>query len=789
VSSEGDDSSDVPGEVVPPLPHPGVRLAGIPRLIGRPTETAQIAEFLRRVNRRAGGLLLFSGEAGVGKTRILHEAEAIATGLGMNVFSVDCEAQKRGVAYAPWVEMIRRYVDSTPRERVHRTTRPYLSVLSQLVPELADRVWLFDPSTPPVEWDRQILLEGASRFWVALAEAQPLLLSMDNLEGADAGSLELLETLARACPGSPVGIVCAYRDGHTEENRPLQRLLTSLKGQRLCETSVLKPFDRGVLGELIGAALGQTEVPPGVRNALHAKTKGNPLYTVEWLQWLVDQGKAYATPKGWVWPTVSELKMPASVERTILARLGRLEEGSQIAAPVPQRLAVLPFANLSSDPDDEYFADGLTEELITVLSHIRELRVIARTSVIQYKTTSKSISQIGSELGVSSILEGSVRKSDHRIRITAQLIDAQTQEHSWGETYDRELANVFTVQAQIAKLVARHLKVRMHPKEQARLEARPPIQSDSYLAYLKGRTLLHTATRASLEAAKEQFRLAISLDPMNAAAYAALSDVTGSLGGWYAGAPRSQWLTERRRWAVRAVDLDPNLGEAHTALAVALWGDNDYAAAEKEFKRALALNPSYSPAHHWYAELLEEEARTDEALVQFALAEGADPIWPNNLYCSAWLLIWLGKLDEALVKIQKLTELPFRMPEHPYLMARYHLARSDLKGCLKELDRFEKAEQNPRWKPVVRAVRCALAGEKEEARALLRREETLPEFPSTGWSTVWAYCELGDLDACFRWMAKRSHLQSFYHIRLDPRLEPMRNDPRFQALLRRMNLV
>ena len=456
------------------------------------------------------------------------------------------------------------------------------------------------------------------------------------------------------------------------------------------------------------------------------------------------------------------------------------------ASSGPIGLAVLPFANISPDPKDEYFADGLTEELITVLSHMRELRVIARTSVMQYKATPRTVAQIGAELAVSSILEGSVRKDGNRLRVSAQLIDTASEGHVWADTYDRELDDVFAVQAGIAKQVADALKIELRASEAARLEARPPVRPDSYLAYLKGRALFYGTSRVALEAAKQQFELAISLDPKNAAAHSGLADTTVVLGWFYGDMPREERMEKIRRLATRALELDPNLAEAHTSLATVLVAGSEYAAAEGELKQALLLNPSYSPAHHWYAELLECEGRTDEALVEWSFAEGVDPFSPFNLGCSAWLLVWLGKLDEASVKLDKLGELQPHRPDYPYLLARYHLARSDVDSCLKELRRAEESEANPRWKRVLQAICSALSGEKEKARALLRDEESLPESAFAKWNIIWAYCELGDLDECFRWIEKGV---AFEQIRLDPRLGPIRSDSRFQGVLKKINLA
>jgi adenylate cyclase len=455
------------------------------------------------------------------------------------------------------------------------------------------------------------------------------------------------------------------------------------------------------------------------------------------------------------------------------------------------RLAVLPFANISPDPNDGYFADGLTEEMITVLSHLRELRVIARTSVIQYKATPKPVSQIGAELGVNAVLEGSVRKAGDQLRITVQLIDVGTQEHMWAATFDRKLDNVFEVQTEIAKRIATQLKVNIRSPESSRLETRPTVRPDSYLAYLKGRTLLHEDTRVALEGAKTQFERAVSLDPGNAGALSGLADVTRMTGWWFPEVPRSQWSETSRLLAAHAIDLDPGSAEAHASLALVLWDDFDYDAAETEFQRAVSLNPSYSLAHHWYGAFLEEEARAEEALLEFTLAEGADPLWIVNLALLAQLLLWLGRLDEALVKIRRIGELDAASPDYHTLLARYHLERSERKLYVQERTRYLELFQDPSRKALILALTYALSGEKDSARALLREEEARAEAGLTAFDLANVCALLGDLDGCFRWLdrAVENHALPLQPFRLDPRLEQVRTDPRFQTLLKRMNLA
>jgi adenylate cyclase len=454
-------------------------------------------------------------------------------------------------------------------------------------------------------------------------------------------------------------------------------------------------------------------------------------------------------------------------------------------------IAILPFSNISPDPKDEYFADGLTEELITVLSQLRDLRVISRTSVMQYKASTKTASLIGVELGVVSILEGSVRKAGNRIRVTAQLIDARSDRHLWAKTYDRELDDIFAVQTEIARQVAEALQVELRATEDARLGARGSVRPDSYLAYLKGRTRLHERSETALNEAKEQFELALSLDPKNAAAISGLADVIRLMGWRTHDIPRASWEEKTRRLVGQAIELDPNLAEAHTSLGLILWEAYDYAGAEKQYQLSLALNPSYSAAHHWYATLLEDEGRLDEALREARLAEGADPLAPGYVSFLAMLLIDLKKFDEAFLKIQRLGVLEPDSHRYYDTLQEFHRNRSELAECLVACRRAEEAQTNPAWKRMWHVYYLVTAGEPQLARTLLKSEEVSPEFPGLAWLVGWAYALLGDLDSCFRCLevAVETHNIALQPFRTRSELESVRSDPRFQLLLKKMNLA
>jgi adenylate cyclase len=458
-------------------------------------------------------------------------------------------------------------------------------------------------------------------------------------------------------------------------------------------------------------------------------------------------------------------------------------------------IAVLPFTNISPDSKDEYFADGLTEELITVLSKLRELRVISRTSVMLYKLSPKSASQIGTELGVASILEGSVRKAGNRIRVTAQLIDAASDRHLWAETYDRELDDIFGVQTELAKQVAESLKIELRATEVARLEERPATRTDSYLAYLKGRSLMRDASsgdsRGSASAAIAQFELAISLDGRNAAAYAGLADAHRYRVYTSEGEIRATSDRAGRQAVARALELDPNLAEAHASLALIIWDDYEYLTAEKEYLFALSLNPSNSFAHCFYGVLLQDEGRIDDALREHRLAEATDPLWSENLLFLSRLLGWMGRLDEALVKVQKIGELAPDSNSHRFALLWYYLARSDAESFGTVMDRLVEGVRHPRAGPAGQALKYALAGQKERARAILEEEDTLPEYIPDESICAMASAEIGDLDRCFRWMNKacENHALMLQPFRVDPRFGAVRRDPRFSLLLKRMHLA
>jgi adenylate cyclase len=479
------------------------------------------------------------------------------------------------------------------------------------------------------------------------------------------------------------------------------------------------------------------------------------------------------------------LEAPMELYRVVLPWATRVPTS---ATKGPIRLAVLPFTNMSIDPADLYLADGLTEELITVLSQLVELRVIARTSVMPYKSTSKGVSQIGSELRVSAILEGSVRKAGNRLRVTAQLIDVESEGHVWAKSYDRELDDVFAVQSELAKQVAEALKVELRPAEEVRLDAKPTVRPDSYLLYLKGRSLLQSVwSEPAFRGAKEQFELALSIDDANARAHSGLADALMLLKWGHFLRPEDERGSEIRDHVMRALALDPNLAEAHSSLGDILWDSRAIREAEKEFQRALALNPSYSHARASYGHLLWELGRADEALREVKLAEELDP---NSVQYVSWLvqlLIQMRRLDETAVKLEKLKELDREGFEYLGLLSYYHYARSELDRALQLTDRMD--EIRPGESGLHRTWIYAAMGRREDAWKVIREQEKpAAKRPLTDLAMMHAV--VGDLDGCFRYLSEAADQKDIplQFWRIEPVLEPVRSDPRFKQLLKQLNL-
>jgi len=455
-------------------------------------------------------------------------------------------------------------------------------------------------------------------------------------------------------------------------------------------------------------------------------------------------------------------------------------------------LAVLPLENLSGDASQNYFADGMTDELITDLAQISALRVISRTSVMAYKGARKPLPQIARELNVDAVVEGTVLRSGDQVRITAQLIEASTDKHLWSQSYEGELRDTLALQSRVASAIADQIRINLTPREQAALKNVKVVNPEAYESYLKGRYFWNKRTADGLKAALAYFEQAIEEDPKYAKAYSGLSDTYALLGDWqYAVMTPKEAFPEAKAAAIHALELDNTLGEAHNSLAFVLDGfDWDLDAGGREFQRAIELNPGYATAHHWYAWHLTLLGRFDEALAEMRKAENLDPL---SLIINADLAELLGlahSYDDSIIR-QSLKTIEM---DPNFALAHNQLAQAYLQKHMyaEAVAELQKAVELSRDSPtcIANLARAYVAsGKREEAVKLLN---TLKKRSTTGYSNAseiaMIYASLGDTDQAMNWLEKGFEERFNPGVLLRPGFDPLRSDPRFQNLLRRIGL-
>ncbi len=462
------------------------------------------------------------------------------------------------------------------------------------------------------------------------------------------------------------------------------------------------------------------------------------------------------------------------------------------SSPFPQvlTLAVLPLANLSGSPDEEYFADGMTDALITSLAKVRAWRVVSRTSIMRFKGTSRSLPAIAAELGVDAIIEGSVIRDGDRIRITAQLIDAERDQHLWAESYDRDFQDVFILQSEIAKTIAKEVQIVVTPEESSRLARAAEVSTDGYDAYLKGLQHFYRLTPHELETALQYFDISLEQNPDSALAH------TGVAAAWIGlqqmgFLPSSEATPKAEAAALRALEIDPDSAQAHHWLAVVRsWSEWKWDAAEELFNRAIELNPSYGDARTSYSHLLAVLGRFDEALVQAELALELDPLngWFQGIYGVD--LHMIHRYDEAIATFQEAIRLS---PDLPFvwfvLTGSYHFA-----------GRFEEAvdAEGSLW---------AALGDTESQRLLMQKYSDHGYQKAMAWSAdlaaersdaigaagVWVayrYSRAGMDEKVIEWMERGfDQRDPTMPYMLMPELDNVRSDPRVQKLMQQMGLL
>jgi TolB-like protein/Flp pilus assembly protein TadD len=450
-----------------------------------------------------------------------------------------------------------------------------------------------------------------------------------------------------------------------------------------------------------------------------------------------------------------------------------------------RRIAVLPFANLSSNPEDGYFADGMTEELITSLSAVRQLTVIARTSVMKYKGSQKGASDVGKELNAGSLIEGSVRKAGNKVRITAQLIDTSTEGHLWAQNYDRQLEDVFAIQSEIAEKVAGELKIRLVDSEKRVITKKDTENTEAYTCFLRGRELLREGTGASLRQGIALFEKAIELDPGFARAYVGEAECHQLLSD-KGSEPVGISLTTVRRLLGRALNLDPNLPEAHSALSNVLFNEDDVVGSEAEARRALELNPNL-PEPYWnLSELAAVKGDPGAMVRQIEAAYRLDPIRPDFIFRVGVAYLNTGRQEEALEFWKKTEQLA---PAFAYRgMTEYYLAKGELEKAKEFLAKLEKLDPtNPRvaW---VGGVIAAMEGDRERALLAVRKIGDAKMGP-IGFNFIgYVYYALGDLDSYFGYLnrAVEAHAMVASAVMYSPVFAKARADPRYLELVEKL---
>ncbi len=473
-------------------------------------------------------------------------------------------------------------------------------------------------------------------------------------------------------------------------------------------------------------------------------------------------------------------------------------------------LAVLPFENLTGDAGQDYFSDGLTEEMITRLGNLdpQHLGVIARTSVMHYKKSPEKLDQIGRELGVQYVLEGSIRRDSEKVRITAQLIEAKDQTHLWAREYDREVSHLLNLEAEIAREIADEIQTTLgDPKAVSSAGQFSPLWRNSlsltssaqnspqtyeaYDLYLKGQYFLNKRSPEGFRRAIDYYQQAIAKDPNYARAYAGLAD-SYALQGGYNTAPQTEFMPKARAAALRAVELDPNLPEAHTALALVVQNyDWDWQTSEKEFRRAIALNPNYATAHHWYAEHLTWLGRFDEAFRESENARQLDPLSLIIATDHGATLYFSRQYDRAIAQFLAVREMDPDFPHSTMIVLAYD-QRGMFAEVLAETEKARKATGDAPWLLSEEAYVFGRTGQAARAReALAKLEEWNRRQPVDAAAFVGPYIALGDKDQAFFWLEKAyaQHSNAMTWLKVSPIYDPLRGDPRFQDLLRRVGLA
>lgn len=651
------------------------------------------------------------------------------------------------------------------------------------------------------------IVRGTEQFRLAEAEGKLL-----RLPTGDGGAL-----VFRTTPEAPV--LCALEISKELKNHPKLRVRMGIHSGPVNEISDLneqaniagaginiahRVMDCGDAGHILLSKhvaedleqyprwrpylheLGECEVKHGVRVDvinLYGDEIGNPQVPRRF-QIL----KKHRTQVRWAATAAALLLLVGIIAASVLVS----KKSAQSISAIPEKsIAVLPLANLSRDPDNEYFAAGIQDEIITRLAQISDLKVISCSSTQRYKDSSQNLRRVATELGVTNILEGSVQKANNEVHVNVQLVNALTDSHLWADVYNRKLTDVFAVESEIAKSVADALQAKLTGSEQHAIAARPTESTEAHELYLKGRFFWNKRTPENFEKAITYFQQAIEKDTSYALAYSGMADCYALLAD-YGADPPDEMMPKAKAAALKALQIDPNLAEAHASLAEILHDyDWDYAGALREIDRAIELNPNYATAHQWRAEFLSAQGRHEEAIAEAKRALELDPLSMiiNRILGDAYLQA--RRYDEAITQSRKAIEIDPNFPSAHLVLGRSYGAKgqyseavaefvkmTELVGMGEASREMHNAYANGGWNGYLRYV-----AENPPTKATAGYKLAYPVAAS--------FAELGEKDEAFAWLEK-AYQQRDYQLtllRVSPEMDNLRSDPRFTDLLRRVGLA
>jgi len=745
------------------------RRAAIP-IVGRDEELAHLRESFKQAQSGSRRIVFVTGEPGAGKTTLVTALLDSIDGNGgaMRFARGQCVEQHGTVEpYMPVFEALTRLCREPDGAHfidiLHRLAPSWLAQMPSLV-SVEDRVRLQAQGTPQTRMLRE-MVEALE----AIASDTPFVLWLEDLHWADPSTLDLIGALARRGESARLLFIgtCRPLEALPADHR-LLALMDELPRQRQYAELALQPLSDEVL-------------------ATHQDESSGDDSSLS--------------------PVLPASQVGLSKQRTALIGMGLMGLGIVIAgvllwhlAPAPvataprvhaiRSIAVLPLDNYSGDPKEEFFADGMTDELTADLAKISALRVISRTSVMQFKGEHrKPLQEIARELNVDAVVEGSVLRSGDRVRITAELIDASADKHIWADSYERDSRDVLELQDEVASAIAREINVQLTPFEQARLAYSPKVDPVAHEAYLKGRFYLSSFTRQGVNKAIEQFRLAIKADPNFAPPYTGLADAFSYGEDWYF--PPNDVMPEAKAAVRKALEINSNSAEAHTSLCFILWQyDFDWSGAERECRNAIALNPNYAEAHHQYGSLLTFQGRYQESLVEMEKAHELDPLSAGITGDVSYPSTYSGKYEIAKQQLRKALDLDPNFYLAHWLLGWVDFQADAFADSVPELEKAQVADAPP-FILATLGFAYAKSGRRDQAeRILADLKKTAEHQYVTPFCAALIALGLGDKDRALEGLKQTfaSRGQFLVALKVDRIYDPLRSDPRFNALLREVHL-